>query len=82
MIMASNLQLELKSLGKSEKKTPTGVQQTTYNCVLKGAYGSITASLTLKSDNLKELDEVVAQKMDNQIIISIESIFKDGRVPG
>lgn len=80
--MATNIQAEIKSMSKSDKKTPAGAEVTMYSCVCKGILGSVQASITLKSDDLKELESILSQKMGNQVILNIESIFRSASIPG
>lgn len=68
------LALELKSLNKSSKKTLAGIEQVTYNCQFKGSSGSVMASLSMKASDLRDLEQIVSQRMGKVILIEIKDL--------
>lgn len=68
------MQLEVKQIAKIEKETPQGIELTSYRCVLKGGGSFVKATLTLESQDLKELEYVVAQQIGEEVYLSLESV--------
>jgi hypothetical protein len=63
MIELNKIPIELKSMSKNEKKTPAGIEQTIYSCVLKGVYENIKATLKLESTDIDSLNSLISQRM-------------------
>ncbi len=59
----TKIMLEIKSMGKSEEKSNVGVDQVTFNCVMKGSDGIVKATLKLESADSKSLDALILQRI-------------------
>lgn len=74
--MVNAIQLELKSINKSEKRTPAGMTEITYTFGLKGVNtgGTVEAKLKLEAGDIKELESLVGSQPGTNVVIEIRKV--------